>query len=295
LENIVTEQPADYEALRSMIYRIKRSCPFVNCHVCGRSLSGRAIFVLSAGNPREPVLFTGGIHGTEWMTSLVILKFFERVCDSVKTGRRLCRQSFGQLLSHRGLAVIPCLNPDGVQIAIRGLSGAGMYLETVRRASGGLISGWDANARGVDLSRNFSAGWEAEPEAGTGSSATCRFGGFSPESEPETVALTNFCRRTLPRHALAFHGFGEEIRWRYGDSAPAHAELTAKIFSAASGYALAGNDRLCADGGFTEWFMSELKRPAFTMGMGKGKSPPLEAFGGIYETLEEMMVLAAIV
>ena len=295
--NIVCPQPAYYETLRNMIYRIKRTYPFVCCHICGRSLAGRAIFALSLGKTEGASLFVAGVHGQEWLTSLILLRFFENLCRCAAGGGSLCGVKVCDMTN--GVTVIPSLNPDSSQIALCGAKGACRFAKTVEEISGGNYSDWNANARGVDINHNFDAGWEllreAEINAGITGPAPRRYGGAYPESEPETVAITNYVRRCKPCHAVALHSQGEEIYWKYGDKTPERSLLMAKLFAASSGYELKENEGLAAHGGFKDWFIDKIRRPAFTFELGKGKNPlPLEDFDPIYQKIEEMMMLAAI-
>ncbi|NLO45815.1 MAG: gamma-D-glutamyl-meso-diaminopimelate peptidase [Clostridiales bacterium] len=299
MDRIVTPQPATYENVRSMIYRINRKYPFVNCTVCGRSLAGRAIFVLSAGNLCDPVLIVAGVHGSEWLTTLASLTFFENVCRSVCARDELRGVCYYNLLKSRGIVVVPCLNPDGVQISIMGEQGAGSYSELVREVSGGMTSEWKANAGGVDLNHNFNAGWEElrreEIEAGILSAAPTRYGGERPESEPETAALVSLTRRVCPRHVIALHSQGEEIFWRYGEAVPERSERMANTFSAVSGFSLVDNAGMYSHGGYKDWFIKEFRRPGFTIEMGKGKNPlPLSDFKQAYPPVEEILAASTI-
>ena len=57
------------------------------------------------------------------------------------------------------LCLIPCVNPDGVEILIFGPQRAGDYAYFVREHADGDTASWQANARGVDLNHNFNADW----------------------------------------------------------------------------------------------------------------------------------------
>ncbi len=299
MERIVTPQLPTYENVRAMIYRLNRKYPFVNCRVIGRSLAGRAVFALSVDCPREPVLIVGGVHGSEWLTTLAALTFFENVCESVCTRTELNGVCFNNLLKYRGLVVVPCLNPDGVQIALTGEQAAGPYSELVREVSGGATAEWKANARGVDLNHNFNAGWQElrqeEIEAGIVSAAPTRYGGERPESEPETAALVCLTRRVCPNQVIALHSQGEEIFWRYGEAVPERSERMARTFSAVSGFTLVDNAGLYDGGGFKDWFIKEFRRPGFTIEMGKGKNPlPLSDFKTAYPPVEEILTMSSL-
>ena len=76
---------------------------------------------------------------------------------------------------------------------------------------------------------------EAAAKNGYTHPAPRRYSGPSPESEPETRAVADLCRRVAFRHVVALHSQGEEIYWRYGERTPASSLLIAKVLSAASG------------------------------------------------------------
>ena len=68
---------------------------------------------------------------------------------------------------------------------------------------------WKANARGVDINRNFDFGWYDSPTDSL--PASMSFKGFSPISEPESKALADYAKRIKPEAVLAFHTQGEQF------------------------------------------------------------------------------------
>lgn len=299
MDQITQAAAPDYETLRDMLDRLKKRFPPARLGVCGRSLAGRSIYALSIGPMENPVLYAGGFHGQEWLTPLLLLRFFERTAAAVWEGGDFADLPIQDALHRRGIVLVPCVNPDGVQIALHGAQGAGRYEALAARVSGNDFSRWNANARGVDINHNFNAGWETlrqmERESGITGPAPRQYGGEAPESEPETQALVRLCRSHPFRHALAFHSQGEEIFWEYGKSTPERGRMMAKLFAASSGYRLVENDGLASHGGFKDWFIAEFGRPGFTFEIGRGENPlPLEDFEPIYEKLEETLLLAAL-
>lgn len=300
MDQIVRAATPDYETLRTMLEQLKKRFPKARLGVCGRSLAGRSIYSLSIGSMQSPVLYTGGFHGQEWLTPLLLLRFFERTAAAVWEGRDFSAFPVRDALHGRGIVLVPCVNPDGVQIALHGAQGAGCYEAFAAEVSGNDFRRWNANARGVDINHNFDAGWETlhqmERESGIAGPAPRQYGGEAPESEPETQALVRLCRSHPFRHALAFHSQGEEIFWEYGENTPERGRLMAEIFAASSGYRLVENDGLASHGGFKDWFLSEFGRPGFTFEIGRGENPlPLDDFEQIYETLENTLLLAALI
>lgn len=279
--------------------RLLREYPFLSCRIIGYSRLNRPIYGLSIGEDHQQALFCGGFHGMEWITCQLLYKFTDILCGAIARCECLSGLKIGRFLSRKGLVIIPCVNPDGVEIAINGSKTAGKYEGLVESVSGRDTDKWQANAAGVDINHNFNADWESvhklEESMGITGPNPTRYGGTRPESEPETKAIADFCRNNNIRHALAFHSQGEEIYWDFGKNTPVRSKLMANIMSESSGYALSSPQGIAVGGGFKDWFISELKKPAFTIETGKGENPlPIDGLEDIYDKLEEMLTLAAI-
>jgi len=278
---------------------IKRAAlahPEVRTFFIGRSVLGRKIRALSLGEPVGGVLLVGATHGSEWLTSLILLRFFEELAASCEAGESMCGADVRSAVRHRGVIAVPVLNPDGVEIAVSGTGAAGGLRRRVERLSPEGTRHWQANARGVDINHNFGAGWEElqrlEREAGIFGPAPTRYGGPRPFSEPETRAVCGCCSTFDVRRLYSFHSQGEEIYWRYGENTPRHSEYMAGLLAKSSGYALAQPEGLAAAGGLKDWYIGRFGRPGFTIEIGRGNNPlPIEMQNEIYDRIKETLVL----
>lgn len=286
------------ENQRKMIFSLKKAYPLLNVNIIGKSLCERRIFSLSIGKSENPLLIAAGFHGQEWLTTLLALRFAELVLRA--KSRREPIWGIDPACICREIIIIPCVNPDGVQIAISGAKTAGKYSQTVNNIIASSSEKWSANARGVDINHNFDAGWkelrQLEIESGIVAPSPRRYGGFMPASEPETAAVVALCKRRKPRTAIALHSQGEEIFWEYGKNEPFRSRQLAEIFSAASGYRLVENSGLASHGGFKDWFIEFFNRPAFTVEIGKGENPlPLTDFDGILKKMLPLLTVASVI
>lgn len=286
----------DYNTNKEIIEELILEYPFLSAELCGRTALGRGIYSLNIGNQENSVIYAGGFHGSEWITGLTLLLFAERLCHSIKHSSALCGVDMKRALSQLGVTIIPCVNPDGTEIATRGTHSAKNLRAFVEGLGCEDYSKWNANAMGVDINHNFNAGWhelrQLEREKGIDSPAPRQFGGTYPESEAETRALTRLCRIKQFRQCMALHAQGEEIYWQYGDYSPPQANMMAKILADSCSYTLMNNNGLASHGGFKDWFISEMKRPGFTMEIGKGENPlPVSELYEIYGRIEEALVL----
>ncbi len=141
----------------------------------GRSAQGRALtaFVLDSGTPRpgNVTLIFGGFHGNERSTPGVVDRL-----------HRWLRQTPGAWPSQRVL-LVPQANPDGWALGTRD------------------------NARGVDINRNFPAGWQEAARAARYSP------GPRAASEPETQAIIALLARYRPAKIVSLHSPLRCLNW----------------------------------------------------------------------------------
>lgn len=292
-------RPPTYENMTRKVDELKSRYRELKVFPIGVSVLGRSVYALCIGNPMGATLMVGATHGLEWLTSLLLMRFCEVMLDGMAIGGCVSDINVSKAMRGRSLVIVPCLNPDGVEIAVNGKEGAGALGDAVEEICGGDYSVWQANANGVDLNHNFDAGWcvlrEMERESGINGPAPTRYGGPHPHSEPETSAITTFCLTYRPRALYSFHSQGEEIYYKYGDCTPTRSRLMAQILASSSGYALSNPEGLASHGGLKDWFIEKFRRPGFTIEAGLGKNPlPIGQLEPIYQQIEEMLVIATL-
>ncbi|MDR2908534.1 MAG: M14 family metallocarboxypeptidase [Oscillospiraceae bacterium] len=293
------KNPPDHESLMEYIRLLRESYRSLKVFPIGKSLLGREITAMCIGNPVGATLMAGAVHGLEWLTCMLLVKFCETLLSALESGGKVSDVDVGRALGSRSLVIIPCLNPDGVEIALRGSDAAGRYKSLVDALTGDPGNIWQANARGVDLNHNFDAGWRLaramEEEAGITGPSAGRYGGDHPHSEPESIAITTCCLTYQPRTLYAFHSQGEEIYYRYGDNTPERSRMMAQVLASSSGYAVGSPPDMAAHAGLKDWFIEKFRRPGFTVEVGKGKNPlSLDQLPALYRRTEEMMMIAAL-
>lgn len=281
------------------IKEILKKHPCSKSFSIGKTVLGRKIPVLVMGNPVGSTLFVGATHGSEWMTSLVLLRFFDELCEAFEHGEKFGGINVGSAVKKRGIAIVPVLNPDGVEISLRGKKGALTSEKQVERLAKGDFEHWNANAKGVDINHNFDAGWNIlrtmEREEGIFGPGPTKYGGPRAFSEPETRAASGFCSTFDIKRLYSFHSQGEEIYWYYGPKTPMISRDMAKEFADACGYKVAVPKGTAAHGGLKDWYIEKFGRPGFTVEIGKGKNPlPMEDFDEIYEKLKPALIKALV-
>jgi len=279
---------------------LKSNYNFLKIDSIGKSLCGREIKYLQLGKLKNSVLFVAATHAMEWLTSSLILNFLNYISGKYKNDKKLLGVDLKVFFKKSGLVIIPCLNPDGVEIHVNGAKTSGIYSDLILKASNNNTDFWQSNARGVDLNHNFNAGWKKlnkkEKELGIITPASTRYGGPAPFSEPETFLLAEFCRKNNFRHAVSLHSQGKEIFWNYGKNTPKKSCHINLLMHASSKYKISEPKNLAIGGGFKDWFIKEFKKPAFTIEIGKGKNPlPFTDLPEIFKDLKNTFSLLTII
>ena len=294
---IEMKTPIDYNKMTEIIEEFSQKYDFLQIGKLGNSVFDRPIPLLKLGNGEKRVIYIGSHHGSEWITSGLLLRFINEYCELYKTNGSVEGISVENIFKSVEINIIPMLNPDGVEISINGVSEDNILysrLLTMNQKSRD-FSHWQANGRGVDLNHNYNFGFseykELERGQGIVGGASTRYSGEYPESEPETGYLCNYIRFYGDFFgALTLHTQGEEIYYKSGDNCPLQSERIAKYISRLCGYSLGKAEGMSAYGGFTDWFIKEFDRPSFTVECGKGKNPlPITDLPMIYIRIRRML------
>ena len=295
-------KPMDYACLEENIASLTAKFKFTENIIIGQSYLGKNINLIKMGSGAHKVIYIGSHHASEWLTSLILMRFAEDFCKSYIFGERLFGYDPEYILYSRTFYILPMLNPDGVDLVINGLGEYNPVRSRLIQMNGGSgdFSRWQANARGVDLNHNYDAGYallkQIEEDSGIISPCPTRYGGEYPESEPEVSSLVSFIRGQGDISLLAaLHTQGEVIYWTYNNIIPPKSKTLANLVARATGYKLEYPDEEIASyGGCKDWFISKFNRPGFTIECGKGVNPlPLSDFPGIYNHIAKALILLA--
>ena len=225
----------------------------------GKTILGRSIYCVRVGSSFGPkIIVQYSIHAREHITTHLAIRHIK---DAIESRGEL----FGQIY------FVPCLNPDGVALALEGESSVAnksikKFLLNVNKSND--FSLWKANALAVDLNVNFDARW-AQGTQNKLFPSPSDYVGLYPNSEREVNAIIELTEQIKPKLTISYHSKGEEIYYKFGQS---NAELRrdkeiATRLSLLTGYPL--RDAFGSVGGYKDWCISKLKIPAFTFEVGK--------------------------
>lgn len=288
----------DYTYLQNTIWHLKAKFPFLRVKTIGKSVVGRSIYALEIGRENTPtVVLAGTLWGTDHLSGRSLLQFVEAFLQALCSKRHICGVDPVAVLRNRKIAVIPFVNPDGREICARGAHCGGIDSGKIRRLCGGNTKTWDANARGVEIPRNFDYRFEErqkrEQNRGIYGPAPKGFGGSSPACEPETKAIADYCVSQTLLHGCALYPGKGEVFWRNAKDDPQKSEPVARLLALTAGYDLEADVGSIVDTGFKNYLNNQTGRPAFDVMI-----PHMESerfFREQYPVLEDLLLTACIV
>jgi hypothetical protein len=252
----------------------------------GRSHEGRELWAARVSdNVRtdedEPeVVFDGGMHGREHMSTEMAVALFHNLVDGHGSDARITR-----IVDRTEITIIFNLNPDGSEYD---------------HASGTYLS-WRKNRQptpgsaeiGTDINRNFVYRWGTSPANASPSGLTYR--GPAAWSTPEATAFKRYIEGRVTdgeqqvRVHVTFHQHGRIVLYPYGYTSEAippdmraedHAVLVrmATEMARRSGYAVAQTANFDLNAGNQmDWLYATYRVMTFTFEMGDAFAMPDEA------------------
>lgn len=248
----------------------------MTCDRIGTSELGRDIPVVRLGSPaaRYHVLLQGAMHGREHMTAWLLMAMLDGWANRIDRGF----QGFEDVCFH----IIPMSNPDGVVISQSGMLNPDQLAIYQRDTALGYSGAdpseyarrWKANGLGIDLNRNFSAGWESAGARAQPSSQQYR--GTAPFSASETRALRDYTLKYPFAATVSYHATGSEIYHQYGKHpVNSRCESLGKAIGVITGYGLVESSGVIG-AGYKDWAIDVLGIPSLTIEIGCQDAPLAE-------------------
>ena len=286
--------PADDIGREKMKRRIFEKHGYDETRIIARSILSRPIEAYFIGDGKRSIIVFATHHALESIcTNIAFLLIDTLLSGNVK--RVINTIDCKLLLSKYRFIIVPCVNPDGVEMRFNGPLDSPL-LERQMRMSNGDFSIWQANARGVDLNHNYDAGFfeyiAFMRRSGIEPGATL-WGGEYPESEPETRGVANLIRVMSPSAVISLHSQGEEI---YAYPEVQRVMRVATKLSNMTGYKISHASGSAAYSGLSN-YAGALGIPSFTYEVGRGKNPLSENLIGdiFYRIAESIIILPTLI
>ncbi len=259
----------------------------VSYEIIGKSTDGRNIYDVVIGNSqaKKTLLVVSTLHAREYMASLLCMNqieyYLSHYYQSIQ-GKRV-----SEVLDNISIHYIVMANPDGVAISQFGFDAIrDKALRKRLRRMGGSSKRWKANARGVDLNRNFPFRFKVYGRAGSEG-----FSGKRVASEIETRAIIKLVKalkkKTKLKGVINYHAMGSII---FGSckSGCSIKKPTTKMYRLArniSGYSSAAGYPSFGHGSFREYVMYKKNVASITIEIGRRPCPgPIWEYPSIWRS-----------
>ncbi|KAA0547393.1 carboxypeptidase [Bacillus sp. BGMRC 2118] len=283
---VQTHEVYTFEDLTEDLYHLQKAYrDSIQVKVIGHSTYKKPIYAVKVGQGNQSILINASHHGREWMTSLLTMKMIEEYAHSHKYHKEY-EGYHTSLLDEVSIWFVPMVNPDGVEIQQTGLFqiASSERLVQLLMMNGGSVdfSRWKANGAGIDLNRQYEAGWD-QLEDSAPFPFYQLYKGIKPHSAPEVQALVTFTEKIQPLMAVSYHSSGRVLYWYY-QTEKAHIKRDKKIAKQVAditGYKLDKPIHTAIGGGYTDWFIQTYKKPAMTIEISyevNETNPPLSVF-----------------
>lgn len=265
-----------YEEYQRDIWKMKSKYKKkLEVHTIGYSEYGRKLYGIKVGTGEKSILISGTHHGREWITALMVMKMVE---NQVK------EEDLYNRMGDYSIWFVPMLNPDGVTIQQGEVRKFPLFSRmAIKKMNEGSkdFTHWKSNGRGVDLNRQYPAGWE-ELEGESSKPSFKNYKGEKPLEAKEVQAIVSLTDKIKPTLAVAYHSSGQEIFWQYNNKENSERDMSiASKLAATTGYELGKPDPDAIGAGYTDWFITTYHLPAFTIEICptvEETSPPLSTF-----------------
>jgi g-D-glutamyl-meso-diaminopimelate peptidase len=278
------KQNYDYRTMMNDITTLQSIYPFLMKETIGNSVLSKEIPSLFLGRGEKRVHFNASFHANEWITTPIVLTFLNDYLLALTNNLPIRGVYPLPLYFQTNLTIVPMVNPDGVDLVLNGPPNNETVRANLIKWNNGSsdFSGWKANINGVDLNDQFPAEWEKERERNPKTPGPRDYGGESPLSQPESIAMAELTKEMDFARVLAFHTQGEVIYWGFNNLEPPESELLANEFARVSGYQ--AEQTVDSYAGYKDWFIQDWRRPGFTIELGLGTNPlPISQFDTIYD------------
>ncbi len=272
-------QKYSYKEYRNDLTALAKKYPkYCRVQSIGKSADNRKIYEVILGNEKAKnhLLVVANLHAREYMTTQLCMKQIELYLSNYN--KKINGKKVASVLNKVCIHYVPSANPDGTAISQYGFGAIrNKTLRTALYRMGGTSTRWKANARGVDLNRNWNVAFRKSGRPGSSG-----YHGTKANSETETKSIVRMVSR-IEKAAnivgvVSYHSTGSILYGRCASGVTSAvrkntARMTA-VARKATGYSLMPAESLTyANGCSREYFLYKKKIPCVTVEVGVNPCP----------------------
>lgn len=211
-----SDKKYSYTDMKRDLKKLKKAySSILKVNVAGKSLDKRNLYYVTLGNAKakKTVYVETSVHAREYMNTKFMMKVIEDYCRGYDT-KKYQGKNYSTIFNKIKLVIMPMVNPDGVTISQYGskkIRDTKLRQNLYKMKNGVAFREWKANARGVDINRNYAEGFSREGAKAPGYK---NYAGKKSVSEPETKAQISVVEKVKPNVVICYHQAGEVMYHR---------------------------------------------------------------------------------
>lgn len=220
---VSVDEPYSYERLSEDIEKLSEKYGSkLTAKPIATTADNRFIYELIIGKSgaSKTVMIYAGMNGSEWMTSLLLMKQVEHYLNRY--------DEYKEMFENVSFRIYPMINPDGVTLSVLGETGISTqdFRESARsrysrdialkRTTLGkpdYFANWDSNLRGVDIYYNFDYNFDSF--AGDVIPGASGYKGQNALSEEESSAIVRQLKKENPNTVIGYFEGEKGIYWNF--------------------------------------------------------------------------------
>lgn len=283
-------QVYSYSIMQRDIEKLSSTYPeIISYESLGQTQYGRELWAVKLGRGESVLFLNGSHHAREWITTSLLMNMIDTYASAYYSNSKISNYNIRELLDNVSIWFVPMVNPDGVTLSQQGTTGLSTSLaKTLKQYNGNSsnFNRWKANMQGIDLNRQYPAGWSSIKNA-KAYPWYQNYKGKKTAQAPEVQMLMDLTCKIDPELTISYHSSGEIIFWHFNTLSKnlARDKSIATDLSRLTGYSLVKPEKNPSGGGYKDWFIQEFGRPGFTIEVAEyagERSVPLSAYKGIW-------------
>ena len=273
-----------YKQMKKDLKAIREKYPeLMRYSSVGKTHDNRNIYEVVIGNEEcdKHIFIQASMHAREYINSFLVMRQIESICLNYYSGTYKGKY-YSELFDKTCLHIFPMANPDGVTISQYGADGIkdeklrADVVKMFNKYGGGdtrYYTRWKANARGVDLNRNYPINFEQTAKR-VKHPCSANYTGKFPASELETQVMIERFENIEPKTVIAYHSTGSIIYWDFLQKGELH-KKNKSLFNVANsltGYRAAKKTSFLYSC-FGNWTGYTKVIPTLTIETGEGEAP----------------------
>ncbi len=286
----INEKLYTYLEMKDDLRILKKKYPdYFTYKIAGKSYDDRNIYIICLGNKNanKKILVQSTIHGREYMNSAISMAQLEYYLNNWNAMYD-DKYTYGDLFNNTCIYIMPMLNPDGVTISQFGYRRINnVKLRNALKSMSGIdnYERWKANARGVDVNRNFDSFWRS-----SGTPGSSFYSGKKPNSERETRIIKRIINKYKFDFVISYHSMGNVVYWNIGQKGKIYNKTykLAKEISNIMGYPL--GEESVPEGLSYNWTIYEKNIPEIIIENGNGICPlPVSEYKKTWKNIKDLI------